>query len=75
MVTCYDGGEDRRRSGSFFRRAADFAGAKFPSVSKLEKVVARQQTQDALLDSGVNFNATPFMQYRKPVGFGPSSNT
>ena len=63
------------RSGSFFRRAADFAGAKFPSVSKLEKVVARQQTQDALLDSGVNFNATPFMQYRKPVGFGPSSNT
>mmetsp|Transcript_6306 Transcript_6306/g.25207 ORF Transcript_6306/g.25207 Transcript_6306/m.25207 type:complete len:81 (+) Transcript_6306:2124-2366(+) len=26
-------------------------------------------------DAGSNFIAAPFMQYRKPVGGGPSSNT
>src|SRR5882724_1230624 len=39
---------------------------------------AEQESRHALLpsnQSGTNFRAAPFMQYRRPVGLGPSSNT
>jgi hypothetical protein len=34
-----------------------------------------QPAERLLPAAGRNASATPFMQYRSPVGFGPSSNT